>query len=412
MRLGLTDEHIHAACKIDPWFLGRDPRHRGDGGEIRAKGLPATAGALRRLKAMGFSDARLAVLAGRSEAEVRRSRRALGVRPVFKRIDTCAAEFASPTAYMYSTYETPFAGAPADEAAPSDTQEGRDPRRRAEPHRPRHRVRLLLLPRRFRAERGRLRDHHGQLQSRDGLDRLRHVRPAVLRAAHRRGRARDHRHRTGERHTARRHRAVRRPDAAQARRGARARRTFRSSAPRPMPSTWPRTATVSSICSTSSASSSQATASPIRSSRPAWSRRISAIRSWCVPPMCSAGARCRSSATRISSATICSARCPSSSRTTSRRAIPTTRRDRSTPCSARTRCCSIAIFPTRPRSMSTASRTARTRSSPASWSTSRRPEFIPAIRLVRFRRTISSRDHRCARPPDPRAGAGTRRSAV
>ena len=59
---------------------------------------------------MGFSDARLAVLTGRTEAEVTAARRALGVRPVFKRIDTCAAEFASPTAYMYSTYETPFAG--------------------------------------------------------------------------------------------------------------------------------------------------------------------------------------------------------------------------------------------------------------------------------------------------------------
>ena len=55
---------------------------------------------------MGFSDARLAKLAGVSEAEVRAHRAALGVQPVFKRIDTCAAEFASPTAYMYSTYET------------------------------------------------------------------------------------------------------------------------------------------------------------------------------------------------------------------------------------------------------------------------------------------------------------------
>ena len=54
---------------------------------------------------MGFSDARLAKLAKLTEAEVRKRRHALGVRPVFKRIDTCAAEFASPTAYMYSTYE-------------------------------------------------------------------------------------------------------------------------------------------------------------------------------------------------------------------------------------------------------------------------------------------------------------------
>jgi carbamoyl-phosphate synthase large subunit len=69
---------------------------------------------------MGFSDARLAVLSETMEADVTAKRHALGVRPVFKRIDTCAAEFASPTAYMYSTYEAPFAGAPADESAPSD----------------------------------------------------------------------------------------------------------------------------------------------------------------------------------------------------------------------------------------------------------------------------------------------------
>src|SRR5581483_2486785 len=120
MRLGLSDEQIHAACRIDPWFLAQIRGIVDMEAQVRAKGLPATAGAFRRLKAMGFSDARLAVLAGRTEAEVAAARHALGVRPVFKRIDTCAAEFASPTAYMYSSYETPFAGAPADEAAPSD----------------------------------------------------------------------------------------------------------------------------------------------------------------------------------------------------------------------------------------------------------------------------------------------------
>src|SRR5262249_25569766 len=87
---------------------------------IRAKGLPNTPAALRRLKAMGFSDARLGKLTGQSAEAVTNKRRALGVRPVFKRIDTCAAEFASPTAYMYSTYEAPFAGIPSDEAQPSD----------------------------------------------------------------------------------------------------------------------------------------------------------------------------------------------------------------------------------------------------------------------------------------------------
>src|SRR5438270_2834206 len=75
---------------------------------------------MRTLKAMGFSDARLAVLSETTEADMTARRHALGVRPVFKRIDTCAAEFASPTAYMYSTYEAPFAGALANEAQPSD----------------------------------------------------------------------------------------------------------------------------------------------------------------------------------------------------------------------------------------------------------------------------------------------------
>src|SRR5690606_8046320 len=74
----------------------------------------------RRLKAQGFSDSRLAALAHTSETEVAALRRRLGVHPVFKRIDTCAAEFASPTAYLYSTYEAPFIGAPVDEAEPSE----------------------------------------------------------------------------------------------------------------------------------------------------------------------------------------------------------------------------------------------------------------------------------------------------
>jgi carbamoyl-phosphate synthase large subunit len=122
LRHGLTVEEIHAACKIDPWFLrqireivdteARDPRAR-----------PADdAGRLRKLKAMGFSDARLAELTGLDEAEVARPRAALGVRPVFKRIDTCAAEFASPTAYMYSTYEarSPAMGRVRGESRPDD----------------------------------------------------------------------------------------------------------------------------------------------------------------------------------------------------------------------------------------------------------------------------------------------------
>jgi carbamoyl-phosphate synthase large subunit len=119
MRLGVADEQIHASCGIDPWFLAQIRGIVETEAEIRAKGLPASGATLRRLKAMGFSDARLAKLTGQSAGEVTTRRRALGVRPAFKRIDTCAAEFASPTAYMYGTYEAPFDGRAADEAAPS-----------------------------------------------------------------------------------------------------------------------------------------------------------------------------------------------------------------------------------------------------------------------------------------------------
>ena len=120
MRLGFSDEEIHTSCRIDRWFLAqlRELVHAEEA--VRANGLPASAGALRALKAMGFSDARLGALAGMSAEAVTKRRRALGVRPVFKRIDTCAAEFATPTAYMYSTYAAPFAGVPVCEASPSE----------------------------------------------------------------------------------------------------------------------------------------------------------------------------------------------------------------------------------------------------------------------------------------------------
>jgi len=119
MRLGVGDDQIYASCGIDPWFLAQLRGIVETENEIRAKGLPQSGATLRRLKAMGFSDGRLAKLTGQSVSDVTMQRRALGVRPTFKRIDTCAAEFASPTAYMYGTYEAPFDGRAADEAAPS-----------------------------------------------------------------------------------------------------------------------------------------------------------------------------------------------------------------------------------------------------------------------------------------------------
>jgi len=122
LRLGSTVEQIHAACQYDPWFIREIAQIVKMEEKIREKGLPRDAINLRGLKAMGFSDRRLAELIRSSEDRVRAHRHKLGVRPVFKRIDTCAAEFASPTAYMYSTYETGLAGDAGNEARPSDKQ--------------------------------------------------------------------------------------------------------------------------------------------------------------------------------------------------------------------------------------------------------------------------------------------------
>ena len=110
MRVGTSLEEIHRFCRIDPWFLEQMQDIIDMEARVKAHGLPSDAQNMRALKAMGFSDARLATLCENTEADVTKARHALNVRPVFKRIDTCAAEFASPTAYMYSTYEKPFVG--------------------------------------------------------------------------------------------------------------------------------------------------------------------------------------------------------------------------------------------------------------------------------------------------------------
>ena len=109
----VDETEVHDGCKIDPWFIAQLKAIVDMEARVREHGLPTDPENLRMLKAMGFSDARLATLSGKRPKEVAELRNGLNVRPVFKRIDTCAAEFASPTAYMYSTYETPFDGAPA-----------------------------------------------------------------------------------------------------------------------------------------------------------------------------------------------------------------------------------------------------------------------------------------------------------
>ena len=152
LREGMSVSEIHAIAKFDPWFLERLEEIIAAENDVKNNGLPNTAEALRRLKAMGFSDKRLAYLAVESvnvrpgmetairrgsgiamqaaramagavtENEVRALRHKLGVRPVFKRIDTCAAEFEAKTPYMYSTYEAPSFGVPECESAPTDRE--------------------------------------------------------------------------------------------------------------------------------------------------------------------------------------------------------------------------------------------------------------------------------------------------
>lgn len=121
-RAGLSLEEVNKITSIDPWFLGQIEEIVAMEAHVRTGGLPDHAGGLTDLKSMGFSDARLGELTGQSEFDVRDLRHGLGVRPVYKRIDTCAAEFAAKTPYLYSTYERPAFGQTnaACEALPSD----------------------------------------------------------------------------------------------------------------------------------------------------------------------------------------------------------------------------------------------------------------------------------------------------
>ncbi len=120
MRHGLSDDEIQAATAFDPWFLARIREIVNAEEDVRANGLPTDEKGLRALKMLGFTDARLAKLTGFTEADIRRARHAQGVTAVFKRIDTCGAEFEAQTPYMYSTYEAPMMGEVECEARPSD----------------------------------------------------------------------------------------------------------------------------------------------------------------------------------------------------------------------------------------------------------------------------------------------------
>jgi len=119
-RYGLTVEEIAHASKYEPWFLRQIEQLVKIEAEVRAKGLPKDAKEFIDLKKKGFSDERLGELTGQAAADVARKRRAMGIRPVFKRIDTCAAEFASRTPYLYSCYEGDGLRPAECEAEPTD----------------------------------------------------------------------------------------------------------------------------------------------------------------------------------------------------------------------------------------------------------------------------------------------------
>ncbi|MEP1231132.1 MAG: carbamoyl-phosphate synthase large subunit [Litorimonas sp.] len=120
-RHGFTLEKIQQYTSFDPWFLHQIETLIKAEDWIKANGMPQDADSWRAVKSEGFSDARIGELTGKSEKAVRKARRKAGVRPVYKRVDTCAAEFTAKTPYMYSTYETPsFGGQVEDEARVSD----------------------------------------------------------------------------------------------------------------------------------------------------------------------------------------------------------------------------------------------------------------------------------------------------
>jgi carbamoyl-phosphate synthase large subunit len=119
-RAGLTTPEIHVACRFESWFLERIREIVEAEENVRREGLPGDRTAFLRLKQMGFSDARLGKLGGLTEEAVAARRRRLEVQPVYKRIDTCAAEFQSQTSYMYSCYEGDGFQPPECEADPSD----------------------------------------------------------------------------------------------------------------------------------------------------------------------------------------------------------------------------------------------------------------------------------------------------
>ena len=194
LRQGMPLKEIAQMTGIDPWFLHQLKEITEIQLEVEKHSLEsAPPNAVREAKRMGFSDERLAdiwrIADGRGAAEkVHHFRQKHGITPVYKHVDTCAAEFESYTPYLYSTYEE------EDEAPPTPKKKviilGSGPNRIGQGIE----FDYCCCHASFALREDGLRDHHGQLQSRDGLHRLRHQRPSLLRAADPGRRAGCHQH--------------------------------------------------------------------------------------------------------------------------------------------------------------------------------------------------------------------------
>ena len=334
LRAGASVEQVFDATKIDPWFIDQIVLINEVADAIAARRHP-------RLRHAALREGpRLLRRADRRAARLRRGRRARGA-PHPRRApglqDRRHLRRRVPGAHAVPLLELRR----GDRGGPERPPQGRHPRLRPEPHRPGRRVRLLLRARLVRPLGRRLRDDHDQLQPRDGLDRLRHQRQAVLRAAHAGGRARGHPRRVAVRRARRRRRAARRPDRARPREGPRRRPAS------PILGTTPEAIDLaeergefSRILDEANLLAPRNGTAYRRTRAPSPSPRRSATRCWCARATCSAAAAWRSSTTAPRSPTTSSA---SRARASSARRI---------------RCSSTASSTTPSRSTSTPSTTA------------------------------------------------------
>ncbi len=295
-RVGMTAEEIFEETSIDPWFLAQIEQiiQKEKALDGRTIDEPVE-GRAAYLKQSGFSDRRLAKLLGAKPAEVRKRRHRVERAPGLQ----ARGHLRGRVRHQDGLHVLDLRGRVRSE--PDQQQEDHGAGRRPEPDRPGHRVRLLLRARRARDARRRLRNHHGQLQSRDRFDRLRHVRPSVLRIADARRRARNRR----QGKAGRRDRAVRRPDAAEARARSRSERRAdhrhvaghdrRRRRPRAFPE---------AAAGPRPASAAEPHRARRRRSAASWPRK-SAIRWWCVRRTCWAAARWKSSTSRAISSATC-----------------------------------------------------------------------------------------------------------